>query len=124
MRLDRKFLLIAPSIVLVLIVVGLFYTATRLSQIVEASGSWATRDAYIASVERGDRQLAAPKALQIVRISLEAERRRTSAIEATRELLVVLGWMTLVCAGVLLWTIRRVPRTEPLRGPVLFSSSP
>ena len=124
MRLDRKFLLIAPSIVLVLIVVGLFYTATRLSQIVEASGSWATRDAFIASVERGDRKLAAPKALQIVRISLEAERRRTSAIEATRQLLVVLGWMTLVCAGVLLWTIRRVPRTEPLRGPVLFSSSP
>jgi hypothetical protein len=124
MRLDRKFLLIAPSVVLVLIVAGLFYTATRLSQIVEAGGSWGMREAYIASVERGERQLSAPKATQLVRISLEAERRRTDAIEAAQELLIVLGWMTLACCAVLLWTIRRVPRTEPLRGPVLFSSTP
>lgn len=123
MRLDRKFLLIAPSLVLVCIVVGLFYTATRLRQIVEASDSWATRDAFIASVETGKKQLAADKALQLVRFSLEAERRRTDAILAAHELILVLGCMTLACTVLLLWTIRRVPRTEPLRGPVLFRAS-
>jgi hypothetical protein len=120
MRLDRKFLLIAPSLVLVLIVAGLFYTASRLRQIVDASDNWGTRDAYIGSVESGKRLIAADKAMQLVRISLDAERRRTDAIRATRELIVVLGCMTLGCAALLLWTIRGVPRTQPLRGPVLF----
>ena len=124
MRIDRKLFLIAPSLVLVLIVAGLFYTATRLRQIVEASDNWSTRDAYVASVEQGQRQLSADKAVKLVRLSLEAERRRTGAIEATRELLLVLGLMTLGCTAMLLATIRRVPRTEPLRGPVLFRSAP
>jgi hypothetical protein len=124
MRIDRKLFLIAPSLVLVLIVAGLFYTATRLRQIVEASDNWAARDAYVASIERGQRELSAAKAVQLVRLSLDAERRRTGAIEATRELLVVLGLMTLGCAAMLLATIRGVPRTEPLRGPVLFRSAP
>ena len=124
MRVDRKFLLIAPSLVLALIVAGLFYTATRLRQIVEASDNWGAREAYVASVERGERQLSAAKAVQLVRLSLEAERRRTAAIVAAQELIVVLGAMTLACTAVLLVTIRRVPRTEPLRGPVLFRTSP
>lgn len=123
MKLDRKFLLIAPSLVLVLIVAGLFYTATRLRQIVEASDNWSARSAFVASVESGQRHLAAEKAIGLVRLSLDAERRRTGAIEATRELLLVLGGMTFVCAAVLLWTIRGVPRTLPLRGPVLFRTS-
>ena len=123
MRLDRKFLLIAPSVVLVLIVAGLFYTSTRLHQIVEASDSWKARDAFIASVERGERQLSAPRAAAIVRFALDAERRRTEAVQAARELLLTLGWMALASCAMLLWTIRKVPRTEPLRGPVLFSSS-
>jgi hypothetical protein len=124
MRIDRKLLLIAPSLVLVLIVAGLFYTATRLRQIVEASDNWSARDAYVTSVERGQRQLSADKAVQLVRLSLDAERRRTGAIEAARELLVVLGLMTLGCTAMLLAAIRGVPRTEPLRGPVLFRSAP
>lgn len=90
---------------------------------VEASSNWAARDAFITSVERGQRQLAADKATRIVRISLEAERRQTAAIAATRELLLVLGCITLACVVVLLATIRRVPRSVPLQGPVLFRLS-
>jgi hypothetical protein len=124
MRLDRKFFLIAPTLILALIVAGMFYTATRLRQIVEASDNWQQRSDYVASIERGKRQITGDKAMQIVRLSLEAERRRTGAIVATNELLFTLGGMTLVCCAVLLWAIRGVPRTLPLRGPVLFRISP
>lgn len=124
MRLDRKFFLIAPTLILALIVAGMFYTATRLRQIVEASDNWQQRSDYIASIERGKRQITGDKAMQIVRLSLEAERRRTGAIVATNDLLLTLGGMTLVCCAVLLWAIRGVPRTLPLRGPVLFRISP
>jgi hypothetical protein len=123
MRLDRKFFLIAPTLVLALIVAGMFYTATRLRQIVEASDNWQQRSDYIASIEHGQRQISGDKAMQIVRLSLEAERRRTGAIVATNELLLTLAGMTLVCCLVLLWAIRGVPRTLPLRGPVLFRTS-
>lgn len=120
MRLDRKFLLIAPTLVLAVIVAGMFYTATRLRQIVEASDNWQMRSDYVASIEHGQRQITNEKAVQLVRLSLEAERRRTDAIMATNELLLTLGAMTLACCAALLWTIRGVPRTLPLRGPVLF----
>src|SRR5204862_286521 len=46
------------------------------------------------------------------------------AIVATNELLLTLGGMTLACCVVLLWAIRGVPRTLPLRGPVLFRTAP
>ena len=124
MRLDRKFLLIAPTIVLAFIVAGMFYTATRLRQIVEASDNWQMRSDYVASLEHGRRQIKMDKAVQLVRLSLEAERRRTGAIDATNELLLTLGVMTLACCVVLLLAIRGVPRTLPLRGPVLFRTSP
>lgn len=124
MRLDRKFLLIAPTLVLGVIVSGMFYTATRLRQIVEASDNWQMRSNYVASIEHGQRHITNEKAVQLVRLSLEAERRRTDAITATNELLLTLGLMTLACCAVLLWTIRGVPRTLPLRGPVLFRISP
>jgi hypothetical protein len=124
MRLDRKFFLIAPTIVLACIVVGLFYTATRLRQIVEASDNWQRRSDYVAAVEHGQRQLRQDKAVQLVRLSLDAEQRRTGAIVATNQLLLTLGGMTLLCCVVLLWAIRGVPRTLPLRGPVLFKTAP
>lgn len=124
MRLDRKFLLIAPTLVLVLIVAGMFYTATRLRLIVEASDNWQQRSDYVASVEHGQRQLKNEKAVELVRLSLDAEHRRTAAIVATNELLITLGVMTLVCCATLLWAIKGVPRTLPLRGPVLFRIAP
>ena len=124
MRLDRKFLLIAPTVVLTLIVAGLFYTTTRLDQIVESSDNWQMRSDYVASVEHGQRRLTNEKAVQLVRLSLEAERRRTAAIVATNELIVTLGIITLACCAALLWVIKGTPRTEPLRGPVLFRIAP
>lgn len=124
MRLDRKFLLIAPTLVLGVIVAGMFYTTTRLRQIVEASDNWQMRSDYVTSIEHGQRRITNEKAVQLVRLSLEAERRRTAAISATNELLLTLGAMTLACCVALLWTIRGVPRTLPLRGPVLFRISP
>jgi hypothetical protein len=78
----------------------------------------------VASIEHGQRRITNEKAVQLVRLSLEAERRRTDAITATNELLLTLGLMTLACCAALLWTIRGVPRTLPLRGPVLFRISP
>ncbi|HEY2853041.1 MAG TPA: hypothetical protein VGJ18_09365 [Gemmatimonadaceae bacterium] len=120
MRLDRKFFLIAPTLVLVLIVAGMFYTATRLRLIVEGSDNWQHRSDYIAAVEQGKRPMTHEKALQIVRLSLEAERLRTGAIIATNELLLTLGALTLGCCAMLLWAIRGVPRTVPIRGRILF----
>jgi len=124
MKLDRKFLLIAPSLVLAVIGAGMFYATTRLRQVVEASDNWQMRSDYVASIERGQRKITNEKAVQIVRLSLEAERQRTAAIAAANELLLTLCAMTLTCCAALLWTIRGVPRTLPLRGPVLFRISP
>jgi hypothetical protein len=124
MRLDRKFLLIAPTLVLGVIVVGMFYTATRLRQIVEASDNWQQRSDYVTSLEQGKRTIANDRVVRLVRLSLDAEQKRTGAIVATSELLLTLGAMTFLCCGALLWAIRGVPRTLPLRGPVLFKTSP
>ena len=124
MRFDRKFYLIAPTLVLVFIVAGVFYTASRLRQIVAASDNLQRRSDYVTQIERGQRHITNEKAVQIVRLSLEAEHVRTSAIAAANELLITLGAMTVLCCGALLWAIKGVPRTLPLRGPVLFRISP
>ena len=124
MRFDRKFYLIAPTLVLVFIVAGLFYTTTRLRQIVAASDNWQRRSDYVTQIEHGQRHITNEKAVQLVRLSLEAEQVRSSAIIATNELLLTLGAMIVLCCGMLLWAIKGVPRTLPLRGPVLFRISP
>lgn len=126
MKLDRKFLIIAPTTVLALIVAGLFYTSTRLSLIVEASENLPKRVAYIESIEQGRKQITTQKAVNLVKLSLDAEQRRSIAIAAANDLLVTLGLMTLACCLMLLWVIRGMPRTLPLWGPVLFrvKSSP
>ena len=120
MKLDRKFQLIAPATVLVLIVVGLLYTTTQLRLMVAASDNLPQRIAFITSVEQGKHTLAPAKAAQIVRLSLEAEQRRSEAISAANELLLTLAAMMFVCCGALFWVIKGMPRTLPLRGPVLF----
>ena len=124
MRFDRKFYLIAPTLVLVFIVAGVFYTATRLRQIVAASDNLQRRMDYVAQIEHGQRRITNEKAVQLVRLSLEAEQVRSGAIIATNELLLTLGAMTFLCCAALLWAIKGVPRTLPLRGPVLFRIAP
>jgi|tagenome__1003787_1003787.scaffolds.fasta_scaffold20976304_2 hypothetical protein len=124
MRFDRKFYLIAPTLVLVFIVAGVFYTASRLRQIVAASDNLQRRLDYVTQIEHGQRRITNEKAVQLVRLSLEAEQVRSSAIVATNELLLTLGVMTFLCCGGLLWAIKGVPRTLPLRGPVLFRIAP
>ena len=120
MRLDRKFFLIAPTLLLALVVAGMLYTATRLREIVEASDNWQQRSDYITAVQQGKRPITNEKALQIVRLSLDAERFRSGAIVATNELLLTLTALTCGCCLMLLWAVQGVPRTLPLRGPVLF----
>lgn len=123
MRLDRKFLLIAPSAVLVLIVAAMFYIAAQLQVVVAGSGTWQARHDFVTSVQRGEKKLSLDKSVELLQYSLDAEQRRTSAIDAARQTLLEIAWIALLCTGVLLWNIRRVPRTEPLRGRVLFNSS-
>jgi hypothetical protein len=123
MPLDRKFLLIAASFVLTLIVAGMFYTGTRLSVLVAASENWQTRSAFIDALERGEKQLNPAQATQLVRVALEAEHRRTEAITAARELVTVLSWMGLAACALLIYAVRGVPRTKPLIGKALFGSA-
>ena len=61
---------------------------------------------------------------QVVSSLMELQDQITSAIVAANELLLTLAAMTFLCCGVLLWAIKGVPRTLPLRGPVLFRISP
>ena len=123
MPLDRKFLLIAASFVLTLIVAGMFYTGTRLGVLVAASENWQTRSAFIDALERGEKQLNPAQATQLVRVALEAEHRRTEAITAARELVTILSWMGLAACGLLIYAVRGVPRTKPLIGKALFGSA-
>jgi hypothetical protein len=124
MKLDRKFLLIAPATVLLIIVVGLLYTTTQLRLMVAASDNLPQRLAFIQAVEQGKRQLAPAKAAQIVRLSLEAEEFRSEAITAANHLLLTLAAMMFGCTALIFWVIKGTPRTLPLRGPVLFHVKP
>lgn len=110
MRIDRKLLLILPTVVLAFATAGLFYTASRLTLIVRGSDDLARRTAFIASVDRGERQLTTAQALGIIHYSLEAEGNRTAAIDAAHDVIQLLAWITLCCCVLLAVTIRRVPR--------------
>ena len=110
MRLDRKLLLIAPAIVLVFVAGGVAYTAYQLHWLVVSAASWQQRSDFIAAVARGEKPLSEPQALNILRSSMEFEAKRTSAINASRDLLIELSVITLLCCAVLAFGIRSVPR--------------
>lgn len=110
MRLDRKLLLIAPTIVLIFVVAGMFYAATQMSVLASVSDSLADRRAFIAAVERGQKPLAQRQALNIIDAQFVVEARRSAALTAARDLLVILGAIALVSTGVLAVGIRSVPR--------------
>ncbi len=110
MRLDRKLLLIAPAIVLFFVVAGIIYTAFQMHVLSSVSDTWKQRSDFIASVERGDKALSQQQAVGLLRYALEVESKRTAAVIATRDLLILLAAIALVSCGVLAFGIRRVPR--------------
>ena len=112
MRLDRKLLLIAPTIVLVLVVAGMVYAATQLHVLASVSETERDREAFIASVERGEKTLEPRQSLSLLRVGLDVETKRTAAILASRDLLVELAVIGLVSCIVLAIGVRGVPRTH------------
>lgn len=110
MKFDRKLLVIAPTIVLLFVVGGLFYEVSQLRLLTASEDTWQQRSDFIASIENGRRELSAPHAVKIVRYSLDAERRRTDAIDAASDLLTVLAGIAGVSLLVLAEGIRRIPR--------------
>jgi hypothetical protein len=109
-RLDRKLLLIAPTIVLVLVVAGMAYAATQLHVLGSVSDTWKERDAFVSSVEHGKRSMTERQAVGLLRLSLDVETKRSAAIVASRELLIVLAGIALLSCGALAAGIRSVPR--------------
>ena len=110
MRFDRKLLLIAPAIVLVFVVAGLVYSTMQLHALGQISASLQERSEFIASVERGEKTLETRQSLSLLRWAMDVEAKRTDAIVASRDLLISLSAIALVCCGVLALGIRSVPR--------------
>lgn len=110
MRFDRKLLLIAPTIILFFVAAGVIYAAAQLHVLGSVSDTWKERSAFIAAVEAGQKTLETRQAVGLLRISLDVESRRTAAITASRDLLVVLSVMAVACCAVLAIGIRSVPR--------------
>jgi hypothetical protein len=109
-RLDRKLLLIAPAIVLVFVAAGIAYTALQLHVLRAGSDTWKGRNDFVAAVERGEKSLDERQAIGLLRVALQVEQRRTSALVASRDLLITLALVALASCVVLAFGIRSVPR--------------
>jgi hypothetical protein len=109
-RLDRKLLLIAPTIVLVFVVAGLLYATLQLHVLTSVSDTWKDRSDFVAAVQRGEKKMNEGQAINVLRFSLDVEAKRTAAITATRDLLIVLSATALLSCIVLAIGIRSVPR--------------
>ena len=110
MRLDRKLLLIAPTIVLFLVAAGTLYAAAQLHVLASISESWKQRSDFIAAAERGEKTLSQRQSTGLLRLSLDVEAKRTAAITASRDLLVALSAIALGACCVLAVGIRGIPR--------------
>jgi hypothetical protein len=111
-RLDRKLLLIAPTIVLVFVFAGTVYTAVQLHVLTSISETEREREAFLASVERGEKTLEPRQSLSLLRVGLDVETKRTAAIAASRDLLVALAVIGFASCVVLAIGVRGVPRTH------------
>jgi hypothetical protein len=111
-RLDKKLLLIAPMIVLVLVVAGMVYAAVQLHVLASVSETEKEREAFIGSVERGEKTLELRQSLSLLRIGLDVETKRTAAILASSDLLAELAAIGFVSCVVLAAGVRAVPRTH------------
>jgi hypothetical protein len=109
-RLDRKLLLIAPTIVLVCVVAGMVYAALQIRILASVSDTLGTRREFVTAVERGEKPLDQRQALNIIRAQFDVEERRSNALTATRDLLVVLSGIAVVSIGILSVGVRAVPR--------------
>jgi hypothetical protein len=109
-RLDRKLLLIAPAIVLVLVVAGMLYASTQLHLLAKAGSGAKDRAEFINAVAAGKKPLSERQAVELLQWEIEAESRRTAAIVASRDLLIELSAIALVSCIVLVIGIRGVPR--------------
>src|SRR4051812_1943369 len=86
------------------------YAATQLHVLGSVSDTWKERDAFVSSVERGQRSMSERQAVGLLRLSLDVETKRSAAIVASRDLLIVLAGIALVSCGALAVGIRSVPR--------------
>jgi hypothetical protein len=109
-RLDRKLLLIAPTIVLVGVAAGMIYAAVQLHVLSSVSETLTERSNFIAAVERGEKTLDQRQALGVIRLSFDVEAKRTTAIAAARDLLIVLSAIAFVAIVILSIGVRGVPR--------------
>jgi hypothetical protein len=109
-RLDRKLLLIAPTIVLFFVVAGMVYAAVQLRVLANVSESFRQRNDFIAATERGEKTLTQAQAAGLLRLAMDVESKRTAAITATQELLIVLASIAFASCVVLAAGIRGVPR--------------
>jgi len=110
LKLDRKLLLIAPTIVLVFIVGALVYTSIQIRALTSGEDTWSARRDFVASVAAGQKTMSAEQAIGLLNISLEVEARRAAALRDAYDLLLTLAGMTAACCVVLSLGIRRVPR--------------
>jgi hypothetical protein len=111
-RLDRKLLLIAPTIVLVLVIAGVAYAASELHVLTAVSDSEHQRSTFIAAVARGDKPLTEQQAVGMLQFALDVETKRTAAIAAAHDLLVALVIIGAVACVVLAVGVRGVPRVH------------
>jgi hypothetical protein len=109
-RLDRKLLLIAPTIVLLFVAAGVFYAAMELRVLTSVGDSFNDRSTFVAAVERGEKTLNPRQAAGMLRLGLDVEAKRTAAIDANRQLLMELGTIAAAACVVLIFGIRSVPR--------------
>jgi hypothetical protein len=109
-RLDRKLLLIAPTIVLFFVAAGMFYAAIQLRVLNSETASWQQRSDFIDAVERGEKTLSGKQSSGLLRLSLDVEAKRSAAIAASRDLVIALAAIALACCCVLAFGIRQVPR--------------
>jgi hypothetical protein len=110
LRLDKKFLLIAPTIVLAFVVAGMIYATVQLRFLTDIGGTWKERSEYVSAAERGEKPLTEKQAINILRYSLDVEAKRNEAIHAEQSLLILLTVVAVLCLGVLVIGVRGVPR--------------
>lgn len=110
LKLDRKLLLIAPTIVLGFVVAALVYAGVQIRALTTGEDTWSKRREFVAAVAAREKTMSAEQAVGLLNISLEVEGRRAAALHDAYELLLVLAGITAGCCVALSLGTRRVPR--------------